>query len=205
MRIKPFFVFVFFICSFNSFAQSEKAFGSGIKSYLAVIKTKESKHKGVLLRVDSQKFVILSDDKYQEINTADIKSIKLRVVKPSYEVQSYIFKYIKTDKTDKKDKYHINQQGKRVDEWGREEPSFGEEVGGAVMGAVFGVVLEGATNLVVGTLHNINPNIAHYKFKNGFDYNQMEELSYFSTYYQTNPNILAESQKIKKITAGFKP
>ncbi|TCD08573.1 hypothetical protein EZ449_12085 [Pedobacter frigidisoli] len=185
-----------------SFAQSSKI-SDGIKQYIAIIKTKDDKFKGLFVKIDSHKVILYSKDKYQEVTTSDVKSIKLRVTKASYELQSYIFKYVK--KEDPKEYQYTNQRGESVDKWGREKPTTNEEIAGAVAGAIVGTALEGVANVVVGSLHNINPSIANYKFRKEFDFAQLETISYYSVYYQQNPNTLAELKKLKELSANFKP
>ena len=175
----------------------------GVKPYIAIVKTNDSKTKGLFFKIDSQTVLLYSDEKYHEIKTSEIKSIKLRVTKASYELQSYVFKYV--GKKDPNEYKYTNQQGKAVDKWGREEPTPDEELAGAVGGAIFGTAMEGVANIIAGSLHNINPNIANYKFSRGFDYSQLEALNYYSVYYQQNPNTLAELNKIKALSVGFKP
>ena len=62
------------------------------KPYIAIIKTQNSKVKGLFLKIDSQKVLLSANDKYLGINTSDVKSIKFRIRKANYELQSYIFK-----------------------------------------------------------------------------------------------------------------
>jgi len=189
-------IVLFLFSGFFGWGQPKKAYFDGLKPYLAKIITKDSTVKGIFLKIDSQNVVVFSKGRYTKINTTDIKSIKLKITKPGYELQSYLFKYV-----EKKEYNYLNQQGKRVDEWGRGEPSFDDDVAGVIGG----VILEGITNIVVGSLHNINPNVASYRFKNGFDMAQLESLSYYSIYYQQHPNTLAELKKIKELSVGFKP
>jgi hypothetical protein len=195
MKIKLFLCLLLSSFTFLCIAQSSKII-EGIKPYKVVIKTKDSTIRGLFLKIDSQNVTVYDKDKFVSIKTSDIKSIKLRVTKPSYQLKSYIF-----SATAKNDYNRLNSDGKWVDKWGNEEPTLGEQAGMVF----FGVIGEGIANGIVGTLHNINPNIAHYKFKKGFDYNELESLSYYSVYYQQNPNTLAELKKIKSLTAGFKP
>lgn len=202
MKIK----FVLLIClitnALSSLAQSPKI-SDGIKPYIAIVKTKGDKFKGLFVKIDSQRVLLYAKDQYQEVQTSDIKSIKLRVTKASYELQSYFFKYVQKD--DPTEYKYTNQQGKRVDKWGREEPTANEEIAAAVAGAIIGTAIEGVANVVVGSLHNINPNIANYKFGKGFDFDQLDTISYYSVYYQQNPNTLAELKKLKELSANFKP
>lgn len=172
------------------------------KPYIAIIKTQNSKVKGLFLKIDSQKVLLSANDKYLGINTSDVKSIKFRISKANYELQSYIFKYV--EKQDQYQYKYINQRGENVDEWGRVEPTPNEELASAVTGAIIGTALEGVANIVAGSLRNINPNIANYKFGKGFDFTQLETISYFSVYYQQHPNTAAELKKLKELSANFK-
>lgn len=201
MKIKLIIIVLLFIKA--NFVQAQNArISDGIKPYIAIVKTQNSKVKGLFLKIDSQKVLLYSRDKYVEINTSDVKSIKFRVTKASYELQSYIFKYV--EKQNPYQYKYTNQRGESVDEWGRVKPTPNEELASAVTGAIIGTALEGVANVVAGSLHNINPNIANYKFGNGFDFTQLETISYFSVYYQQNPNTAAELKKLKELSANFK-
>ena len=202
MNVKAILFLLLFIKAFLVQAQSAKN-ADRIKPYIAIIKANGNKFKGLFFKIDSQNVLLYANEKYSEIKTAEVKSIKLRVSKAKYELKSYIFKNV--GKNDKDEYKYINQQGKSVDKWGREEPTANEELSGLINGAIFGAAMEGVANIVAGTLHNINPSIANYKFRNGFDFSQLEAINYFSVYYQQNPNTVAELNKLKALSASFKP
>ncbi|RZL18376.1 MULTISPECIES: hypothetical protein [Pedobacter] len=202
MRIKLILLISLVINAFFVKAQITKN-PERVKPYIAIVKTNTEKFKGLFFKIDSQTVLLYANEKYVEVKTSEIKSIKLRITKANYELQSYIFKHI--GKNDPNEYKYSNQRGKAVDKWGREEPTPNEELAGVIGGAIFGTAMEGVANVLAGTLHNINPSIANYKFRKGFDFTQMETINYYSVYYQQNPNTLAELKKIKALSANFKP
>jgi len=202
MKSKVVFSFLLLTYALSGRAQSASNYNR-IKPYIAIIKTNDSKVKGLFFKIDSQNVLLYSKGKYLQLKTADVKSIKLRVTKPGYELQSYIFQYI--GKEDPQQYKYINQRGKAVDKWGREEPTPNEELGNAFAQAIFGTAMEGIANVIAGSLHQINPSVADYKFRKGFNFDQLEPISYYSVYYQQNPNTLAELKRIKSLSSNFKP
>ncbi len=170
------------------------ASAQSIKPYLAIIKTNNNtKHKGILQKVDSNKIIIHSDKGPQAIPFQSIETIKMRVSKKKYKAKDF------TPSEEEKTKYKLNSEGKYVDEWGKEEPSIQENVVGSIVGNVL-------INSVALSFHQINPGISLFKI-NGDKASylkQMEELSYYSIHYQRNPNLSDELDKLKKISSAFK-
>lgn len=165
-----------------------------IKPYLAVIKNNNNtKHKGILQKVDSNKVIIHSDKGPEAIPFQFIKSIKIRVSKKKYKAKDF------TPREEDKTKYTLNSDGKYVDEWGNEEPSIQQEILGPIVGNIL-------INSVALSFHQINPGISLFKIngdKTSY-FKQMDELSYYSIYYQRNPNLSNELDKLKKISSAFK-
>ncbi|MBB2147947.1 LSm family protein [Pedobacter gandavensis] len=164
-----------------------------VKLYLAIIKAKNNiSHKGILQRVDSNNVILNSENGIETIPFQLIKSIKIRVPKKSYNLKNF------TPDTDKNKVYRQNAAGKFVDEWGNEEPSL-TDIKDGVIASVIGNVL---INSVALPVSKINPSISNFKI----DYDQsryisqLNELSYYSIYYQANPDIAAELRKLKEIS-----
>lgn len=165
-----------------------------IKPYLAIIKTNDHfRYKGILHKVDSNEVFINSDKGLEQIPFQSISSIKMRVPKKGYKAKDY------APITDKKTEYKLNSEGKFVDHWGNEESPLQEDIVASVVGNVF-------ANSIGLSIHQINPGIKMFKI-NGDRANylkQLEELSYYSIYYQRHPDLSAELNKLKEISSGFK-
>lgn len=164
-----------------------------VQPYLAIIKAKDNiSYKGILQRVDANNVILNSDKGIETVPFKVIKSIKIRVPKKGYKVKNF------TPDTNKNKNYKQNAEGKFVDEWGKEEPSL-TEIKDGVIASVFGNIL---INSVALPVSKINPSISNFKI----DYDQskyisqLTELSYFSIYYQANPDTTAELLKIKEIS-----
>lgn len=167
----------------------------GVKPYLAIIKTGKAKYKGILQRVDSVKVVLNHDGDLIPVLLNEIKTVQIRTVKKGYKGMSFI-----KIGEDRAEEYKMNAAGKMVDKWGKEEPGLKEDAAATV----FSVVFTALANAVALPIHAINPNVAWFNF-NKLGVNKINELSYYSIYYQANPNVLAELQQLKIISATFKP
>jgi len=168
-----------------------------VQLYLAIIKVKNNiSHKGILQRVDSSHVFINSEKGMETIPVQFIKSIKIRVPKKSYQLKNF------TPDTEKKTNYRQNAEGKFVDEWGNEEPSL-TDIKDNVIASVLGNVL---INSVALPISKINPSISNFKINyNQSTYiSQLNELSYYSIYYQANPDTAAELRKLKEISLQSK-
>lgn len=165
-----------------------------IKPYLAVIKTSNNnRYQGILQKVDSSKVIIRSDKGPEIIPFQSIKSIKMRVSKKRYIAKDF------TPTDEEKTKYKLSSEGKYVDQWGNEEPSLQNEIVGSVVGNVL-------VNSVGLAIHQINPSISLFRiYGDKASYlKQLDELSYYSIYYQEHPNLSAELDKLKKVSSEFK-
>ncbi|WP_316812646.1 hypothetical protein [Pedobacter heparinus] len=169
------------------------AHAQSVQLYLAIIKVKNNtSHKGILQRVDSNNVVINSEKGLETIPSEFIKSIKIRVPKKSYKLKNF------TPDTDKNTNYRQNAEGKFVDEWGNEEPSLTDIKDGAIASVLGNILI----NSVALPVSKINPSISNFKI----DYDktrytsQLNELSYYSIYYQANPDTTAELRKLKEIS-----
>ena len=116
--------------------------------------------------------------------------------KKSYEIKNF------TPNTNKNTKYKLNGEGKFVDEWGNEEPSL-TDIKDNVIAPVLGNLLINSAAL---PFSKINPSVS--KFKIDYDKtrftSQLNELSYYSIYYQANPDIQTELRKLKEMSLKFK-
>lgn len=183
----------FLLCCFALLGSAQS-----VKPYLATVKTKAGITKGVLYKVDSASLVIALSDKFVTIGTVDIRSIKIRVPKK----HSDIIQFVTYDPWGP-EHYELNPGGEKVRKWGDKDPSIGEEISGHVAATLINVT----GNILAAPIQSINPSIANIKINGDLEKYaaQRNELSYFSVYYQSNPNVLAELDKLKKISAGFKP
>jgi hypothetical protein len=173
------------------------AHAQSVQLYLAIIKAKNNtSHKGILQRVDSSNVIIHSENGIETIPSQFIKSIKIRVPKKSYELKNF------TPNTNKNTNYKLNSEGKFVDEWGNEEPSI-TDIKDNVIASVLGNLLINSAAL---PFSKINPSVS--KFKIDYDKtkytSQLNELSYYSIYYQANPDISTELRKLKEMSLKFK-
>ena len=166
-----------------------------IKPYKAILKTENGKYKGILYKIDSVNAILNHDGEFIKVPINEIKTVQIRTVKKGYKGTSFI-----KIGEDRAEEYKMNTAGKMVDKWGKEEPTFKEDVSATA----FSVVFTALANAVALPIHAINPNLARFNF-NKIDKNKLNELSYYSIYYQANPNVLAELQQLKSISATFKP
>lgn len=164
-----------------------------VQPYLTIIKAKDNiSYKGILQRVDANHVILNSEKGMETVPFQVIKSIKIRVPKKSYKVKNF------TPDTNKNKNYKQNAAGKFVDEWGNEEPSLTDIKDGVIASVVGNLLI----NSVAMPVSKINPSISNFKI----DYDQskyisqLTELSYFSIYYQANPDTAAELRKIKEIS-----
>lgn len=187
--MRTFICFIVLLITTNLIAASAQS----VQPYLAIIKAKDNiSYKGILQRVDANNVILNSDKGMETIPFQLIKSIKIRVPKKGYKVKNF------TPDTNKNKNYKQNAAGKFVDEWGNEEPSLTEIKDGVIASVVGNVLI----NSVALPVSKINPSISNFKI----DYDQskyisqLSELSYFSIYYQANPDTAAELRKIKEIS-----
>lgn len=184
-----------FICLIIFFITASfiPANAQSVQPYLAIIIAKNKiRHKGILHRVDSGNVILNSEKGIETIPFQLIKSIKIRVPKKSYNLKNF------TPDTGKNKKYSQNAEGKFVDEWGNEEPSL-TDIKDGVIASVIGNVL---INSVALPVSKINPSISNFKidYDQSMYVSQLNELSYYSIYYQANPDIAAELRKLKELS-----
>ncbi|SDG59607.1 hypothetical protein SAMN05421827_108107 [Pedobacter terrae] len=180
-------------CLFVSESRSQ-----GIKPYIAIVKTKADVIKGLLYKVDSASVVMIVEGSPVTLRVDEIKTIKIRTPKK----EASIIKFLKYDPWNENN-FEKRADGAIVRKWGEKDPTLGEEVGGHVVTTVVNVT----GNIVAAPIQAINPSIANYKINgNAAKYAQHKtDLDYFSVYYQQNTNLTTELQKIKVISASFKP
>jgi len=166
-----------------------------IKPYMAIVKTEKAKYKGILQRVDSVKVVLNHDGTLIPVLLNEIKTVQIRAVKKDFKG----INLIKVGDEDP-DQYHTDERGKSVDKFGHEAPDLKDYA--AI--TFYSVIFTAVGNAFALPIHAINPNVARFKFNNN-DAKQVNELSYYSIYYQANPNVLAELQQLKTISSTFKP
>ncbi|NII83862.1 MULTISPECIES: hypothetical protein [unclassified Pedobacter] len=167
----------------------------GVKPYIAIIKTEKAKYKGILQRVDSVKVVLNHDGTLIPVLLKEIKTVQIRAVKKDFKG----INLIKVGDEDP-DEYHTDERGKSVDKFGHEAPDLKDYA--AI--TFYSVIFTAVGNALALPIHAINPNVARFKFNNE-GAKPINELSYYSIYYQANPNVLAELQQLKSISSSFKP
>jgi len=174
------------------------AMAQNIKPYLATVKTKAGITKGVLFRVDSASLTIAGSDKMVTIKMEDIKTIKVRSPKKDHD----LIQFISYDPWSA-DNFDQHPGGFKVRKWGAKDPGLGEEIGGHVVATVINVT----GNILAAPIQAINPSIANFKIKGSSEkYAELrDELTYYSVYYQANPDQVAELKKIKALSTNFKP
>ncbi|WP_431294606.1 hypothetical protein [Pedobacter sp. P26] len=166
----------------------------GIKPYMAVLKTANGKYKGILYKVDSVNAILNHDGEFIKVPINEIKTVQIRTIKKGYKGIDLV-----KIGTAHPEQYKIDARGKLVDKWGKEAPSLEEEAGTAF----YSVIFTALANAFALPIHAINPNLARFNF-NKTDQNKLNELSYYSIYYQANPNVLAELKQLKSISTSFK-
>lgn len=169
--------------------------GQSIKPYIAIVKTEKARYKGILQRVDSVKVILNHDGTLIPVLLNEIETVQIRAVKKD-------FKGINLIKVGDEDpnQYHIDERGKSVDKWGHEAP----DLEGYAATTFYSVIFTALGNALALPIHAINPNVARFKFNNN-GAQPVNELSYYSIYYQANPNVLAELHQLKSISSTFKP
>ena len=166
-----------------------------IKPYMAILKTVNGKYKGILYKVDSVNAILNHDGEFIKVPLKEIKTVQIRTVKKGYKGMSFI-----KIGEDRAEEYKMNTAGKMVDKWGKEEPGLKEDAAATAYSVVFTTL----ANAIAMPIHAINPNLARFNFNKTYQ-NKLNELSYYSIYYQANPNVLAELKQLKSISASFKP
>jgi hypothetical protein len=183
---------IFFVLFFLS---ATVAMAQNVKPFIAVIKTQNGKQKGILYKVDSANVILNHDGEFIAVPLNEIKTVQIRTIKKGFKG----INLIKMGE-DRAEEYKVNSEGKRVDKWGKQEPTLQEDAAATVSSVFF----TGLANAVALPIHAINPNVARFNFSQK-DGNKLSELSYYSIYYQANPNVLAELQQLKSISSAFKP
>jgi len=181
-------ILVFFLLVNPATAQS-------IKPRIAIIKSQSGKYKGILYKVDSINVVLNHDGEFIKVPLNEITTVQIRTIKKGYKGTNFI-----KVGDDPGTVYKTDSRGKMIDQWGNEQPS----LEGYASTTVFSVVFTALANAIAAPIHAINPNIARFNFKQQGG-NQLNELSYYSVYYQANPNILVELRQMKDISSTFKP
>ena len=182
-----YFTLIFFFSLSFAMAQS-------VKPYIAILKTRNEKYKGILYKVDSVNVILNHDGEFITVPINEIKTAQIRTVKKGYKGMDLV-----KIGTQHPEQYKIDARGKLVDKWGKEAPTLEEEAGTAF----YSVILNALANAVALPIHAINPNLARFNF-NKIDENKFNELSYYSIYYQANPNVLAELHQLKSISSTIK-
>lgn len=164
-------------------------YAQNVKPYLAIVKTTNSRQKGILQKVDSTKILLRADTGFVSIDVQDVTAIKIREVKKRFKGKNYASYDWDTSE------FNQIRDGKRFNKWGAEEPDFKDQVAMSVFGEFF----NGIINFIALPIHAINPAIANYRFTPTSSKADQESLSYFSINYQLNPkNRLA----LKKVSTN---
>lgn len=169
-----------------------------VKPYLTTVKTKTSTVKGILYKVDSTGLLVATSDSLFKIPAEDVKSIKIRTPKKKAEVIRFL-----TYDPWSENNFEKRPDGLTVRKWGEKDPTLGEEISGHVATTLINV----AGNVIAAPIQAINPSIANFKIKGDLNVfsRYQNDLKFFSVYYQSDPNQVAELQKIKEISRQFKP
>lgn len=170
------------------------AMAQNVKPYIAVLKTQHGKQKGILYKVDSTQVILNHDGEFVTVPLNEIKTVQIRTIKKGYKGMNLI-----KIGTQNPDQYTIDKRGKLVDKWGKEAPTLEEEAGTTF----FSVIFTAIANAVALPIHAINPNVARFNLYQK-ESGELNELSYYSIYYQANPDVLAELRKMKNISSTIK-
>jgi len=170
------------------------AMAQSVKPYMAILKTQNEKYKGILYKVDSASVILNHDGEFITVPLNDIKTVQIRTIKKGYKGMNLV-----KIGTQNPDQYTIDKRGKLVDKWGKEAPTVEEEAGITF----FSVIFTAIANAVALPIHAINPNVARFNLDQK-EANKINELSYYSIYYQANPDVLAELQQLKSISSTIR-
>ncbi len=168
-----------------------------VEPYIAIVKTQSDKYKGILYKVDSSNVILNAAGNFVKIETKTIKTIRIRGGKKAY----HVIDLIKTGSDPQE--YKLNSNGKMVDKWGNEMPTPEQELATTF----FSVIGTAIANGLALPIQSINPNQALFRFSGNHANEKIkwQELNYYSIYYQSNPDVLAELRKMREISSQFKP
>lgn len=168
-----------------------------IHPYIAIVKTRDGKQKGILLRVTSDALVLERGDSVKVIKATDIRNIRIRASKKPYTYKA-IFKY---DPWDENNFEKVPNSQVRVRKWNEKDPTTGEEIAGHVGTAVVNTTI----NLIAAPISAINSSIEKIEIKQSIDLFNVNKanLQSYSTSYQANPDYEGELKKIKAISKAL--
>lgn len=168
-----------------------------VKPYLAIVKTQSAKYKGIFYKSDSSNVILNAEGNFLTIESKTVKTIRIRGLKKGYQAINLI--KIGSEPQD----YKVNSNGKMVDKWGKEMPTPEQELATTF----FSVIGTAIANGLALPIHAINPNQASFRFRGNHAGEKMkwQELNYYSVYYQSHPDVLAELRKMREISSLFKP
>lgn len=185
-------VFLFVMC-FGFCLQAQV-----IRSYIAIVKTKDGKKKGILYQVNEDALTLQQGDSLILVKAVDIKNIRIRASKAPYELKSVV----KYDPLAERNYETLPNSQVRVRKDGQQDPDFGEQVAGHVGAAAVNV----AVNIIAAPIQAINSSIIKVDINQNPENfkNNKEDLSYHSIYYQKHTNYKDELKKIKAISNAMK-
>ncbi|RQO73930.1 hypothetical protein DBR43_00545 [Pedobacter sp. KBW06] len=186
------FVFLFVMC-FGLGLQAQV-----VRSYIAIVKTKDGKKKGILYQVTEDALTLQQGDSLILVKGADIKSIRIRASKTPYDIKTP-FKY---DPFSDRNYETLPNSQVRVRKDREKEPDFGDQVAGEVGVAAVNL----AVNIIAAPIQAINSSIIKMDINQNPENfkNNKEDLSYHSIYYQRHSNVKDELKKIKAISNAMK-
>lgn len=169
-----------------------------VKPYLTTVKTKSNIVKGILYKVDTSGLLVATSDSLFKIPGECVTSIKIRTPKKKAEV----IRFLTYDPWNESN-FEKRTDGLKVRKWGEKDPTLGEEISGHVATTLINI----AGNVIAAPIQAINPSIANFKIKSDLKAFRrfQNDLNFFSVYYQSDPNQVAELRKIKEISRLFKP
>lgn len=169
-----------------------------MRSYIAIVKTKDGKKKGILHRVNEDAILLEQGDSLILVKAIDIKNIRIRASKAPYQLKS-VFKY---DPLGEHNYERLPNSQVRVRKDGQKDPDTDEQIRGHLTNAA----MNGAVNLVAAPIEAINSSIINISINQdiGTFKNNKEELSYHSIYYQRNYSPKDDLKKIQAIGKAMK-
>lgn len=169
-----------------------------VHPYIAIVKTKDGKKKGILHQVTEDALTLEKGDSLIVIKAADIKNIRIRASKAPYDIKTP-FKY---DPFADRNYETLPNSQVRVRKNGEKDPDFGDQVAGQVGAAAVNI----AVNIIAAPIQAINSSIIKVDINQNPENfkNNKEDLSYHSIYYQKHTNFKDELKKIKDISNAMK-
>lgn len=167
-----------------------------VKPYIAIINTGNKVFKGVLYNVTPDSIGVQKNDKVVFFKAANIKSIKIKVLKRGFRYK----KYLSYDPYNEKNYEKVSNKMVPVRKWGEKDPTIEEELSGRIITSFYNTAINGvfaSIALINGSLGTIDVNYDVNKYKES-----VKSIKYHSIAYQKNPGAELQSLKVSLVNKG---